>query len=270
VAAQAVRILTGDTHYHGTSAAPFRSWYAANSSLVAGKTGTSVAVVHGRDTDQNASLWFVGMTPQLVATSAVVNLNSPSSPAQGLPGVSDPAHNAYGEYAAGVWLSALQSSLAGQHWTWPDPNTVPGTNVPDVSGLSLAAARKKLADAGFRMQQLDAAGGVECASSETLGDVAFYGPHRAVKGTTITVCPSSGAPQDVYVPPPPPPPPTYYPPPTPILLPPAPQTSSSSSPPPTRAARVTHAPRSTPKPKPKPTKPRPSKPKPSKSKRPGH
>ncbi len=267
VAAQAVDILTGDTRYPGTSTAPFENWYATNSSLVAGKTGTSVAVVHGRETDRNAALWFVGMTPQLVASSAVVNLNSPSAPASGLPGVSDPSHDAYGEYAAGVWLSALQPSLHTQHWTWPNPDTVAGVTVPDVRGLSLPAASNRLASAGFRMDQLDAANGLACASTVTTGNVAFYGPHRAPKGTTVTVCPSSGAPQDVYVPPPPPPPPTYIPPPTTVA--PAPQpnpaTSSSSS-----APQPTHTRSPVVKPKPSPTEVKPSKPKPTKTKGPGH
>jgi hypothetical protein len=103
------------------------------------------------------------------------------------------------------------------------------------------------------MQQLDAANGLACASSVTIGNVAFYGPHRATKGSTITVCPSSGAPQDVYVPPPPPPPPVYYPPVTQAPVPPA---SSSSS------AQPTHTPQVKPQPKPKPTKPKPTKSKP--------
>jgi membrane peptidoglycan carboxypeptidase len=263
VAARAVNILTSDTQYPGTSASVFQGWYNQNSSLVSGKTGTSVAVVHGRDTDMNAALWFVGMTPRLVASTAVVNLASPSSPARGLPGVPDPAHNAYGKYAAGLWVSALGASLRGQHWNWPKPVSVPGNLVPDVSGMSLAAAKAHLAAAGFKMQQLDAANALSCASSITTGNVAFYGPKRAPRGATITVCPSSGAGQDVYVPPPPPPPPTYIPPPSSAPAP-APTTSA---PQPTQAPPSTHSPR--PQPKPTHTKPRPQpkpKPKPSKSK----
>jgi beta-lactam-binding protein with PASTA domain len=125
--------------------------------------------------------------------------------------------------------------------------------VPDVRGLSLSAARKRLAEAGFRMAQLDPADGAQCASSVTAGDVAFYGPHRAPKGVTITVCPSSGAQQSVYVPPPPPPPPTYIPPPTTYQ----PPVTSSSAPSRTPQARTSSKPRPTPKPKPSKTKKKP-------------
>ncbi|HJQ41983.1 MAG TPA: transglycosylase domain-containing protein, partial [Jatrophihabitantaceae bacterium] len=96
VALQAVQILKGDTRFPGTSASQFSSWYGQNSSAIAGKTGTSVAVVNGKDTDANASVWFVGMTPDLVATTALINFDHPNAPASGLPNLYDPAHQAYG------------------------------------------------------------------------------------------------------------------------------------------------------------------------------
>jgi membrane peptidoglycan carboxypeptidase len=202
IAQQAVQILEGDTKAPGTSAAPFQSWYAAHSSLVAGKTGTSVAVVNGNDTTKNASLWFVGMTPDLVATSALINFDAPNAPASGLPNVEDPARNAYGAYASGVWLDALTPTIANDQWSWPDPNSIDGTDVPDVSGLSLTDASTKLKSAGFVMKQLDQADQLLCASKQAYGTVAFYGPQRATAGATITVCPSSGVSQPVYIPPP--------------------------------------------------------------------
>jgi hypothetical protein len=42
-------------------------------------------------------------------------------------------------------------------------------------------------------------GGLLCASTQPLGTVAFYGPQRAEKGATITLCGSVGTPQDIYV-----------------------------------------------------------------------
>ncbi|PZS15184.1 MAG: hypothetical protein DLM57_13195, partial [Pseudonocardiales bacterium] len=62
IALQAIDILAADTSFPGTSAQQFQSWYQQGQSIVAGKTGTSVAVdPHTQqDTDQNASLWFVG------------------------------------------------------------------------------------------------------------------------------------------------------------------------------------------------------------------
>jgi membrane peptidoglycan carboxypeptidase len=211
IAMQAVQILGGDTQSStsGTSASAFQNWYADHSSLVAGKTGTSVAVVNGNDTDKNASLWFVGMTPKFVATSALINFDAPNAPATELPNVSDPARNAYGAYASGVWLKALLPTLdkpSNDQWSWPDPSSADGTDVPDVTGMSLTDAAAKLKDAGFLMRQLDQADQLMCASSATYGTVAYYGPQRAPSGATITICPSSGVSQPVYVPPPPPPP----------------------------------------------------------------
>jgi membrane peptidoglycan carboxypeptidase len=201
VAAQAVQILEGDTRYPGTSAAQFQSWYGTGGSLVAGKTGTSVAVVNAKDTADNAALWFVGMTPSLVATSAVINLDHPNAPAAGLPGLVNPATQAYGAYASGVWMATLGPTLQTQHWTWPDPNSPDfGDQVPPVVGMDLATAKTTLAAAGFKMAQLDAANQLDCASKVPLGKVAFAGPSIAPKGSTITVCPSTGVGQIVFVP----------------------------------------------------------------------
>jgi membrane peptidoglycan carboxypeptidase len=189
VARQAVQILTGDTVTTGTSAAPFTSWYRVNPSLVAGKTGTSVAVVNGKDSTQNASLWFVGMTPKYVATSALINFDHPNDPAAGLPGVADPGVNAYGEYASGVWLTALQPTLQSQDWAWPSPLTVDGSPVPIQPGMTLAAATAAAKDSGFKVQQLSP--DVRCPSTQLFGTVAYYAPQIASPGATITVCLSS-------------------------------------------------------------------------------
>jgi membrane peptidoglycan carboxypeptidase len=194
-AAQAVQILSGDTVFPGTSASEFRSWYAQNpTAVVAGKTGTSVAVVGNNDNAGNASLWFVGMTPDLVATSALINFDHPSAPAAGLPGLADPANDAYGAYAAQMWLNALSPSLSGKSWAWQSPSTVPGSAVPPITGMDMASAQATLKAAGFKMTQLDQANGLQCASTIQAGAVAFYGPQIAPPGSTITVCPSSGIP----------------------------------------------------------------------------
>jgi membrane peptidoglycan carboxypeptidase len=190
-----VQILAGDTEAPGTSAAPFQSWYGSNSGkIVAGKTGTSVAVVGGKETSQNAALWFVGMTPNLVATSALINLDHPNAPATGLPGVTNAAANAYGAYASGVWLSALGPYLGGvPGWTWTPPGAIPGTPVPVLTNLSLDQAKQRLSAAGFRMAQF-ASGSVQCSSRVPGQQVAFYAPQIAPPGSTITVCLSSGIP----------------------------------------------------------------------------
>jgi membrane peptidoglycan carboxypeptidase len=214
VARQAVQILTGDTQSPGTSTDAFASWYAAHPGLeISGKTGTAPGIdpKTGKD-DKNGALWFVGMTPKLVATTALVNLDNPSRPASGLPGVADPGVNAYGEYAAKVWINALSPSLSSQSWSWPSPDQVNGDPVPDVRYLAPADARRELKRAGYKMAILGGSDGLNCASSVSPGEIAFYGPSIALKGSTITVCVSSGVRQQIYVYVPPPPPPT--PPPT--------------------------------------------------------
>ena len=201
VALQAIDILTGDTVAPGTSAAEFQPWYQQGQSIVAGKTGTSVAVIHGKDSDQNASLWFVGMTPNLVATSALINFDHPNAPAAGLPNLANPATDAYGAYAAGVWLSVLAPSLATKHWTWTPPGAAPGDAVPSVVGMDLAAAQQTLTRAGYKWVLFDAVNQLLCPSQQPLGKIAFAGPQIAPKGATITICPSSGVRQTIFVPP---------------------------------------------------------------------
>lgn len=205
VARQAVDILANDTKAPGTSADAFASWYTKNKSIVAGKTGTAPGIdPKTHKDDKNGALWFVGMTPNLVATTALINLDNPSWPASGLPRVSDAKDNAFGAYAAGLWVKALRPTLASKHWTWPRPSMVDGESVPNVTGMSLDEARSTLKSKGYKMQQLDATDLLTCASRIPLNDVAFYGPQVAPKGSTITVCPSSASPQKIYVPPPPP------------------------------------------------------------------
>ncbi|MCW2497003.1 transglycosylase domain-containing protein [Jatrophihabitans sp.] len=210
VALQAVQILQGDTHYPGTSYTPFSSlWYDKNGSEVAGKTGTSVAVnSKGEATNDNSAIWFVGVTPNLVAATAIINLDHPNYAASGLPGLKDPGKDAYGAYASQVWLKTLAPTLLKSHWTWTPPEEVVGDEVPDVTGLDATAAKARLADAGFKMTELGGSQSLRCPSSEATSTVAYYGPQRAVKGTTVTVCLSSGIPQETYHKPTPPPKPT--------------------------------------------------------------
>jgi membrane peptidoglycan carboxypeptidase len=209
VAAQAAQILTGDTTSVGTSASAFQSWYAENPSVIAGKTGTNEST----KPNENSSVWFVGMTPDLVAASGLINFDHSSAPSSGLPGVG--TGQAYGDYASEVWLKALKPTLVNRSWTWEDPATVHGVDVPNIAGLSPADARRQLASANFKMQYIDANDpNLECPSSQTLGTIGYYGPQRATPGSTVTVCLSNGI--AAYVPPPPvvyQPPPRHTPPP---------------------------------------------------------
>jgi hypothetical protein len=114
---------------------------------------------------------------------------------------------AYGDYAAKIWLSALKPSLVHRTWTWPDPEYVPGVDVPDITGMSFGAAKKLLRQSHLRLQRFDAADALLCPSDAPLNTIGYYGPHRAKAGSTITACLSLGVSQPIYVPPPPPPPP---------------------------------------------------------------
>ena len=195
-AAQAVKILSGDTKGDGTSAGQFTSWYSAGNSTVAGKTGTVAAVgSNGKETTKNAAVWFVGMTPDLVATSALINFDAPNSTSTGLPG--QKSGTAYGDYASGIWLRSLSSSLSSQSWTWDSPSDVPGQDVPDLTGKSLSEARDEVSG-NFKIALISDDDSLRCASSEPSDSIAFYGPHKAPEGSTITVCQSLGTLQPVY------------------------------------------------------------------------
>ena len=132
------------------------------------------------------------MTPNLVATTALINFDHPNAPAAGLPGLTNPGTQAYGEYAAGVWAQALATPLASQRWTWPDRRCRAST-CPTSTGLDLASAQARLRLAGL---QDDATRRGQPAAVREQGpvpaSVAFYGAaDRPRKGATITVCPSS-------------------------------------------------------------------------------
>jgi membrane peptidoglycan carboxypeptidase len=197
VAAQAVNILTGDTTTSGTAASVFSNWYAANASPIAGKTGTN----QSNKANKNSSVWFVGMTPDIVGAAGVINFDNTSVPSTGL--VGQGKGTAYGDFAAQVWLHSLQPSLVHSSWTWPDPATMPGTDVPYLIGKSMADARATLSEAGFKLARLGASDGLMCPSSAPIDTVGYYGPQRATPLSTITVCISTGAPQIVIIPRPP-------------------------------------------------------------------
>jgi membrane peptidoglycan carboxypeptidase len=192
VAAQAVDILAGDTKSVGTSASVFDSWYADNSSIVAGKTGTNAS-----NNKNNSSIWFVGMTPDLVAATGVINFDNSSAPSSGL--VGETKGQAYGDFAAKVWLQTLKPSLTTQNWQWPDPNQI-ASDVPNVAGQSLADAKRLLAESDFKMVRLDAEDNLTCPSNQPFNTVGYYGPQRASPGATITVCVSKGTGQTVIQP----------------------------------------------------------------------
>src|SRR5699024_9698740 len=112
-----------------------------------------------------------GMTPDLVGTSELVNLNDPNAPMAGLPGVKHPAKNAYGAYAAGVWLDALEPVIGKQQWSWPTAGSVPGSYVPNIVGMTADEAKAALKEHGYKMARLGGENNLLCASSRLYGQI---------------------------------------------------------------------------------------------------
>jgi membrane peptidoglycan carboxypeptidase len=201
VARQATNLLTGDTQSGGTTAKIFRgsSWYGNNSSLIAGKTGTDT-VTNAKGTELNTSFWFVGMTPGMVATMALINVTNPLAPISGLPGIADPVaqSTADASVAAQYWLDALSPTIKTTKWSWPSANGVAGSvQVPSVIGLTPQVAEQTLTTAGFKPAKFS----VDCGAATQQGMVGSYGPTFAAPGTTITYCISTGTKPYVYTPP---------------------------------------------------------------------
>jgi membrane peptidoglycan carboxypeptidase len=191
VARTMLNIMTTDTtSSKGTAASYFQNWYNGGGSPIASKTGTDNDDPNGPDGGTgNSALWFVGVTPKLVAAAALVNPSAPKATITGLPaGVANNGTDVFGAYASTYWLQAYGPMLQTQQWSWPSASNVPGVAVPDVSGQDSSTAATTLSNSGFRA----AVAGVRCGSAVPAGAVAFYEPHVAAPGTAITLCLSSG------------------------------------------------------------------------------
>jgi membrane peptidoglycan carboxypeptidase len=272
VARTLVNIMTNDTHSsYGTARRFFYDWYSDGGSQVAGKTGTNNSSKYDPvtkktvDDDGNSALWFVGMTPNLVSVSALVNPENPNRRIADVPGVTDASTgdidgtDTFGAVASKFWRLAYGPTLLAQQWDWPTADSTPGNPVPSVVGMSQDQAIQFLAGQGFVGKPL----AVPCGSREQPGNVAFYSPQIAEPGATISLCISTGVPAEVYVPPPVQSYQTYQPyqpyQPEPQTSSSAPAGTSSAAPQPTLNPQPTPNPNpsnSKPKPNPKPTKPR--------------
>jgi membrane peptidoglycan carboxypeptidase len=174
----------------------------------AGKTGT---------TDGHVNVWFCGYTVQLAAAAWV---GDPTGSANA--SLWSMAHVVIGgqTYAPAfglnlpgpIWktvMMAMEANLPFLSFNRPDPSVLRGFSikVPDVTGLSLAAAMKALSDAGLVGQPAPTS-----VPSPTVpkGEVSSTNPSAGSSvptGTAVTIYISSGKP--------PPPPPTTSPTPTP-------------------------------------------------------
>jgi membrane peptidoglycan carboxypeptidase len=156
---------------------------------VAGKTGTASS--DKRYGQENSSAWFVGYTPDYVASVAVFNPSNTSSPILDVP--DREGSDVFGAYSAGIWKRAMEPVLAGRSWQFPpeDPTVVNGNSVPvpSVVGQDLGTATQILANAGF---------GIEVASERKDAPlppdrIAEQSPSsRALPGQKITVYLSTG------------------------------------------------------------------------------
>ena len=248
-------IMVEDTKSsYGTASRFFTDWYNEGGSEVAGKTGTNNSSKYDPekkkivDDEGNSALWFVGITPNLVAAAALVNPERPTQRISGVPGITEnnDGTDTFGAATSKFWKLAYGPTLKAQEWEWPSVESTPGNPVPSVTGMEQGEAIRYLASQGFVGKPLP----VPCGSREQAGDVAFYSPHIAEPGATISLCISTGVPAEVYTPPvytwtPPPPPVRTY--------------EPSSAPPPTSSAPRPSSQPSSPA-APKPTKPKPTKP----------
>jgi hypothetical protein len=149
------------------------------------------------DDGKNSALWFVGITPTLVSAAALVNPDKPTLAIANVPGVTanNDGSDTFGATASRFWLQAYQPVLQGQQWTWPTPDSTPGNPVDPVTGLTIDDATQRLTTGGWKVKVIT---NFTCGSKVTAGDVAFYGPHIAEPGATITLCTSSGVPPQVF------------------------------------------------------------------------
>jgi membrane peptidoglycan carboxypeptidase len=201
IARQAATLMTGDTNAGGTAANIFKTaWYGQNKSLISGKTGTDVTQPDPTKPELSSSFWFVGMTPNVVSTMALINVSKPTTPITGIPGLTDAAAQttADGSVAAGFWLSAMLPSIKAAKWTWPSPNGVAGSiTVANVVGQTPQAATATLTQQGFKVAAF-ADGEVQCGAPAQPGTIGYFGPGFAAPGTTITYCVSTGTKPYIY------------------------------------------------------------------------
>ncbi|MRS12971.1 MAG: PBP1A family penicillin-binding protein [Actinobacteria bacterium] len=168
----------------------------------AGKTGT---------TQDYRDAWFVGFTPQLVAS--VWMGYTPERPMRSVHG-----RKVFGgTFPAPIWHDFMIKALEGEpildfnpapapEYTWKKEWDIPSEAVPGVVGLSQEAAIAALDAAGFKNYQItsqysDVPVGLVCAQSPEAG--ASANPDQAVVVIAISMGPD---PASVAPPPPPPPP----------------------------------------------------------------
>ena len=158
----------------------------------AAKTGTI---------NSNMAVWYVGYTPKLATASMIAGANESGSWVT-LNGQSVGGRyvgEAFGSTLAGpMWgdmMDVAATKLPSVDFVQPSGTDVAGylTGVPDVTGMSLSAAKAALEDAGFETS----IGGYR-DSSQDKDTVAYTYPKAgadAASGDTVVIYPSDGTPQ---------------------------------------------------------------------------
>jgi membrane peptidoglycan carboxypeptidase len=149
----------------------------------AGKTGT---------TQNNASVWFIGYTPQLSGAVAIFDPLAPSAPLPDVPGYAQ-GHVFGGGPSAHIWhdaLAPIMQKYPQQSWPPPDQGVIRGNAVPlpSVVGMDVGQATSTLQAAGFT---LEVAGNED--STVGAGLVSSQSPSGyGVPGQTVRVKLSTG------------------------------------------------------------------------------
>src|SRR5690606_3045484 len=157
--------------------------------IAAGKTGT---------TDNAVSVWFAGYTPQLATAVAVADVEAPQESLDGRTFNGEYVSDACGGCLPGpVWKQMMDGAhdsrdLPKEDFKKPDPGSIEGvsTQVPDVRGMTVDDATKKLADEGF-----DASVSGEVNSDLDKGLVVRTSPESGAKvgsGTSVGLYVSNG------------------------------------------------------------------------------
>lgn len=200
VARTVVDIMKGDTTT-GTAAKYFRpDFYGAGADRtdhwVASKTGTNNSTKcdksrkHCQDSSSNSSIWFVGLTPKFVATSAIINVRHPVDVLDIPKSVSTiGAADIFGAFSSTFWIDSFQSMLEKTSWKWQSPSQVPDAqDTPSVIGLRPEKAEKEIRDAGYVPVRYP----IDCGSKYRTGVVAYVSPQYAALGSEVTYCVSNG------------------------------------------------------------------------------
>jgi membrane peptidoglycan carboxypeptidase len=147
---------------------------------VAGKTGS---------TPGNSAVWFAGYTPNLAGASVITNMDRPS---EGNPDGGDARR--INEVFARTMMEGLRK-LPKENFIAPPERLARGVSaqVPNVAGMSVAAAQERLRSAGFQPQVENGRENSGYPDGEVARTDPFGGTYTA-KGSVVSLFLSNGIP----------------------------------------------------------------------------